>query len=140
MAQPVLINGVNYSWGNITFMPFGVPLVGITKISFSRKQAKVNNYGRGHEPISRGYGNVDYEGSVEVYQEELQKWINASPGKDLLLIPPTNMKLIFTGVNVPPLEKTLYMLEFDTQALEASQGDTKLLVTIPFVWCGNPDA
>jgi hypothetical protein len=96
--------------------------------------------GRGYEPIGRAYGNITYEGSVEVYQEELQKWINAAPGKDLLSIPPANMKLIATGVGVPPLEKTLYALEFDTEALEASQGDTSLKVTIPFIWAGNPNA
>ncbi len=140
MAQAVLVNGVMYGWGNLTFMPFGVPLVGITKISFTRKQDKKNEMGRGYEPIGRTYGNITYEGSVEIYQEELQKWINAAPGKDLLSIPPANMKLIAIGVGVPPLEKTLYALEFDTEALEASQGDTSLKVTIPFIWAGNPNA
>ena len=53
MATP-LINGVNYSWSNIKFNLFGVPVVGITEINYTRKQNKENQYGAGVEPVSRG--------------------------------------------------------------------------------------
>jgi len=57
MATPVvLINGVNYSWINATIPIFGIPLIGITKFMVKRSQVKENNYGRGAEPVSRGYG------------------------------------------------------------------------------------
>ena len=50
----VLVNGVNYSWGNISVVLFGTPVVGILSIEYKRKQKKENNYGAGFEPISRG--------------------------------------------------------------------------------------
>ena len=63
MATP-LINGINYSWANITVIGLGVPFIGITKIDYNAKQEKTNNYGAGSQPVSRGYGRVEYEGSL----------------------------------------------------------------------------
>ena len=63
MANP-LINGVTYSWSNVKLVLFGVPVIGITQIEYKRKQNKENNYGMGTDPISRGYGNKEYEGKI----------------------------------------------------------------------------
>jgi hypothetical protein len=52
MPATPLINGINYSWANITVVLFGVPVVGILKIDYKRKQKKENNYGFGSEPVS----------------------------------------------------------------------------------------
>jgi hypothetical protein len=38
MAAIPLINGINYSWGNIKMILFGVPIIGITKIDYKRTQ------------------------------------------------------------------------------------------------------
>ena len=60
MVTPVvLINGVNYSWINATIPIFGIPLIGVTKFMVKRSQVKENNYGRGAEPVSRGYGRKE---------------------------------------------------------------------------------
>ena len=133
MASTALINGINYSWGNIALVLFGVPIVGITKISYSAKQSKENNYGIGFEPISRGYGNREYEGSIELYLDEWKKIINASPNKDPLQIAPFSIKVVFGGTAVNPNTETLQFCEFLENPLDANQGDTKLMVTIPLV-------
>jgi hypothetical protein len=39
--------GANNSWGSISVVLFGVPLVGIVSIEYKKKQAKTNNYGAG---------------------------------------------------------------------------------------------
>ena len=57
MATP-LINGVNYSWANISVILFGQPVIGIVSIMYKAKQEKKNNYGSGTEPVSRGYGRT----------------------------------------------------------------------------------
>ena len=61
---------------------FGVPVVGITKIEYKRKQKKDNNYGAGYQPVSRAYGNYEYEGSIEIYTDELKRIIAAAPYRD----------------------------------------------------------
>lgn len=134
MAQTPLINGINYSWANIKLILFGVPVIGITKIDYKQKQAKENNYGFGSEPVSRGYGKKEYEGSIEIYTDELKRLIALAPGRDLLAIPPFNIQVLFEDQNgVLTSQDTLQLCEFTEEGLSAAQGDTKLLVTLPLV-------
>lgn len=133
MASTPLINGVNYSWVNITFIPFGVPVVGITRISYKRKQQKENNYGIGAKPVSRGYGKYEYEGSIEIYTDEWKKIIAASPNRDPLSIPAFDIPVLFGGSRVQFEKDVLKMVEFLEDPLDANDGDTKLLVTIPLI-------
>ena len=133
MATP-LINGINYSWANIKVVLFGVPVVGITKISYNTKQKKENNYGLGAEPVSRGYGNKEYEGSIEIYTDEWKRIIEAAPGRDPLAIGPFDIQVLY-GLNAinPDKKDVLKSVEFLENPLEANQGDTKLMVTIPLI-------
>lgn len=133
MATP-LINGVNYSWANVKLILFGVPVVGITKISYKTKQKKENQYGAGYEPVSRGYGNKEYEGTIEIYTDELKNIIASAPNRDLMAIPPFNIDVVFEDANGGFLtQDKLQMCEFTEEGMEASQGDTKLLVSLPLV-------
>lgn len=129
----VLINGVNYSWGSVTLVLFGVPVIGITKISYKRAQKKENNYGWGQEPVSRGYGNKEYEGSLELYTDEWKRIIAASPNRDPTAIPWFDIPVVFGGTRLLPDKDILRAVEFLEDPLEANQGDTKLLVTVPLI-------
>lgn len=51
-----LINGVEYSWGDIVAAANGVPFVGITAIKYGDSQDVQNNYGAGRHPVSRSKG------------------------------------------------------------------------------------
>jgi hypothetical protein len=129
----VLINGVNYSWSNITVNPFGTPLVGILAINYKRKQTKTNNYGAGQEPVSRGYGNKEYDGDMEVYLDEWKAFIAAAPNHDPLQIPPFDMPITFSGTGVLTTKDVLRSVEFMEDPLESKSGDTKLTVKIPLI-------
>lgn len=136
MAQQVTLQmGVNYAWGNLSLVYGGNVMIGITKISFTRKQEKINNYGQGIEPVGRGHGRVTYEnGSIEVYQEELKALIAAAPGRDLLQIGPGDMYLVFAGTNVLPTGDTIGAVEFTEDSIMAAEGDTKLIVSLPVIF------
>jgi hypothetical protein len=136
MAAIPLINGVNYSWGNVKLILFGLPVVGITKISYGKEQVKDNNYGFGYEPISRGYGNITYTAEIEIYQDELKRLIASAPNRDILSIAPFDIQVIFAGSNAQINTDVLQMCEFTKDSVEAAQGDSKLLVTIPIVIAG----
>ena len=98
MVTPVvLINGVNYSWINATIPIFGIPLIGVTKFMVKRSQVKENNYGRGAEPVSRGYGRKEYEASITVHFDELANIIAANGGQDITDIPPFDFPLVLAG-------------------------------------------
>lgn len=133
MATP-LVNGINYAYAGIKLVLFGVPVVGITKISYNAKQKKENNYGMGVEPISRGYGNKEYDGSIEMYLDEWKRIIAASPNRDPLSITPFDIQVLYgTNAIAPDQKDVLRMCEFLENPLDASQGDTKLMVKIPLI-------
>jgi hypothetical protein len=133
MPGGVLVNGTNYSYSNVSFMLFGIVVTGITKISYRRKQNKENNYGWGDKPISRGYGNYEYEGSIELYMDEWKKIIAAAPNRDPFQIPPFDIPVVFGGTRVTADKDVLRSAEFTEDGFDASQGDTKLLVTVPLI-------
>lgn len=128
-----LVNGTAYSWSNISVNPFGVPLLGILAINYKRKQAKTNNYGAGKEPVSRGYGMVEYEGDIEVYLDDWKAFIAGAPGRDPLAIPPFDIPVTFNGQGVITTKDVLRAVEFMEDPLEAKSGDTKLTVKIPLI-------
>lgn len=129
----VLVNGINYDWSSVKLVLFGVPVVGITKITYKTKQKKENNYGMGTQPISRGYGNVEYEGSITLYKEEWQGIIAASVGRAPLDIPFFDIQVTFGGTRVQPTLDILRACEFLEDPLSIGQGDTKILIDIPLI-------
>jgi hypothetical protein len=132
MATP-LINGINYSWANVSVVLFGTPVIGILAINYKAKQNKENNYGAGIEPVSRGYGNKEYEGSIELYTDTWKGIIAASPNRDPLQIPPFDIPVVFGGTGVLTSKDVLRAVEFMENPLDAKSGDTKLIVTIPLI-------
>lgn len=128
-----LVNGINYSWANVSLVLFGVPVVGITKIDYKTKQDKKNNYGAGPYPTSRGYGNYEYDGSIELYLDEWKRIIAASPDRDPLKIAPFDIPVIFGGSRVTADKDVLRSVEFMEDPLSTSQGDSKILVSIPLI-------
>lgn len=129
----VLVNGVNYSWGDITLILFGIPVVGITEINYKRMQKKENNYGAGFFPVSRGYGNYEYEGDITLYVDEWKRIIAASPNRDPMQIAPFSIPVKFGSTRVAYEQDTLFGVEFVEDPLASKQGDTKLLVKIPLI-------
>lgn len=133
----VLPLGVNYSWNNLTLVYQNAIFIGITKISFTEKQDKQNNYGQGGYPTSRGYGRITYDnGSLELYTDELKRLIAAAPNRRLLDIDPTDMYLLYGGTKVQPDNDTILAFEFLENPIVANEGDTKLLVTVPAIFAG----
>lgn len=130
---PSLVNGVNYSWVDIKLVLFGVPVIGITKISYNEKQEKTNNYGAGEKPISRGYGRKSYEGSIELYTDTWKKIIAAAPNRSPLDIPPTDIPVIFGSSRTLFDKDVLKQVEFLENPLDVSEGDTSIKITIPLI-------
>lgn len=132
MSTPI-INGVNYSWSNVSVILFGAPVIGILAIDYKRKQKKENNYGAGPQPVSRGYGNYEYEGSIELYTDTWKAIIAQSPNRDPLQIGPFDIPVTFTGTGVTTTKDVLRAVEFLEDPLETKNGDTKLTVKIPLI-------
>jgi hypothetical protein len=133
----VLINGVMYSWADLVFSPYGVPLIGITKIEYKITQKKENVKGQGVEPIGRSYGDKEYAGSIEIYKENWNAFIAAAPNSDPLAIPFTDMPLSYgTSANSVISTEILQAVEWLEDEMKANQGDMSLKVTVPFIFAG----
>ena len=132
MATP-LINGINYSWANVKFNLFGVPLIGITEIDYDRKMKKDNNYGYGQDPISRGYGNIENSGSISIYWDEWRRVIAAAPSSDPLFIKPFDIQVLFGSSSLNFKQDTLRSCEFMEDPFSVKQGDSKIMVKLPLI-------
>lgn len=132
-TNTAIINGVNYSWGNMNVILFGTLMIPITKLSYKAKQNKTNNYGWGYKPTNRGYGNYEYEGSMEMYTDEWKRIIANSPFGDPLQILPSDLLIVFAGSRVLPNKDIVQAMEFLENPFDANQGDTKLLINVPII-------
>lgn len=128
-----LINGINYSWSNISVILFGAPITGIVAINYKRKQKKENNYGQGVKPVSRGYGMEEYEGDIEIYVDVWKQIIAASPNRNPMEIPPFDIPVSFSGTGVQTDKDVLRSVEFMEDPFESKTGDTKITVKIPLI-------
>lgn len=132
----VLIQGINYSWSNLNNIAFGVPVIGITSIQWDIDQVKENNYGWGIEPISRGYGNKEYSGTITVFKEWWKSVCDAAPNKDPLSIAPFDWTIAYGNASVAIHTETLKAFEFLKDTTKAAQGETKFTFDIPFIFAG----
>ena len=132
----ILINGVNYSWADISFVLFGRIIKGITEISYQKNSKKENNYGQGSEPISRGYGNNEYTASFTIYRDEWLGVIALAPSLDPTLIPLFDIPIVFGSSRVSSQTDVLRGCEFIEDSFKASQGEQKLLIQIPLIIAG----
>lgn len=66
-----LINGVEYGWADIVLAINGVPVTGITAISYSDKQDMENIYGAGRYPVSRGKGRITSTAKITLLASEV---------------------------------------------------------------------
>lgn len=129
----VMINGINYSASNVTVVMYGIAQSGITSINYKAVQAKENNYSLDVKPTSRGYGNETYECTIEMYKDAWQAIINASPEKNPLKIPPSQIQVIYSGDSVNFAQDNLEFAEVLEDPLSVASGDTSIKISIPFI-------
>lgn len=66
-----LINGIEYSWGDIVCTIAGVPVTGITGIEYGDEQEVVDNYGAGRYAVSRSKGRITCTAKITLYASEV---------------------------------------------------------------------
>lgn len=130
MAAP-LVNGQAFSYVQITPLFLGVPLVSMSSITYEETQEKVNNFGTGNRPISRGRAAIEATGSIELSMNDIEAMREVAPNGSLLAIPASDFVLVFGN---PQNVQThiLKNLEFTNDGGAATQGDTDLKLTLNF--------
>ena len=131
MAAP-LVNGRAFDFVQLTPLFLGVPLVSMSSITYEEIQEKINNFGIGNRPVSRGRGAIDASGSIELSMNDLEAMREVAPNGSLLLLPASDFVLVFGN---PQNIQThiLKNLEFTNDGMTGAVGDTDLKLTLNFV-------
>jgi hypothetical protein len=128
-----LINGESVSWAQIQLSILGAPITGFTSVKYTSKREKVNVYGAGSKPVSRGYGRYEYEGSITFLAEEWKNIIAAAPLNDPMEIPYFDVNILFVSTTGLVMRTTWKAAEILENPLDVSEGDTSIAIEVPFV-------
>lgn len=124
MATP-LINGRAYDYAQIQVTILGVPVAGVSAISYSQEQEKVNNFGAGSNPVSRGHGAIDTSASITISMNDVEAIRDAAPNGSLLAIPAFDVTVTFLNAQ-KVVTHVIKNCEFTNDGMEATQGDTNI--------------
>lgn len=120
-----LINGAVHSWANLVVAIAGVPITGISKISYSDDQTIENIYGAGLKPIGRGYGKIEYSGNITLLRSEIEAIRASSDTGRLQDIAPFEIIVQYIPVNGQKIViHILKDVQFKKDGNEQSEGDT----------------
>ena len=124
-----LINGRSYDYSSITLLLLNIPVVGVTAINYEETQDKVNNFGTGNNPVSRGHGAKDGSGSFDLSMNETEAIRAAASSRSLLDIPMFDVIIIYGNTGGVVRTHVLKNVEFTSDTGGGSQGDTDLVGT-----------
>lgn len=131
MAEP-LINGRAYDYTDIQLSILGAQLNGVTEINYTQEQEKVNNFGTGIHPTSRGHGTRNASGSLGLNMNEVEALRNIAPLGNLLELPAFDIIIVFGNVTEPQTH-TIKNVEFTDDGVETALDDTVINRSFAFV-------
>ena len=129
-----LINGIEYSWGDIVATIAGMVATGITGIEYSEDQEVTDNYGAGRYPVSRSKGRITCTGKISLYMSEVKALERQAPNGRLQDIPafPIVVSYVPTdGGNV--VHDKLHNVQFKNNGRTWKEGDTNTVVDLDLV-------
>lgn len=137
-----LINGESHSWGDITAIIGGVPMIGITGIEYGEKQEMKNHYGAGRYPISRSKGRVEPFAKIVLAMEEVLGLQRQSITGRLQDIAPFPIIVTYLPEDGDIVVDKILACQFPQNSRKWKEGDTRQevdldLVVAAIVWDKN---
>lgn len=129
-----LINGIEYSYAQITMLIGGVPVTGVAAINYDDDQEKMHNYGLGKAPVSRSYGKYTAKADVTLHASEVEGFTKVAPNRDILQIPPFD--IIVTVLAVQGQAGFVHKIrncEFTNNSREMKEGDQRFDVKLNLI-------
>lgn len=119
-----LINGVTHSWANLLVAIAGIPITGINKITYKDTQKMENIYGAGQKPVGRGYGKIEFTGTISLLRSEIETLRESCSTKRLQDIAPFDVIVQFLPVNGQKvMTHILKNVQIQNDDVEVSEGD-----------------
>jgi hypothetical protein len=125
MAIKPLVNGRAYDYSQIVVNMLGLPVVGVSAVSYSEEQEKTNNYGTGNRPVSRGRATIQASGSIELSMNEVEAIRNSTLTGSLLGIEAFDITVTFGNIQ-NPVTHVLKNCEFLNDGVETAVDETDI--------------
>lgn len=128
-----LINGVEYSWGDITATIGGVPVIGITAIEYGDEQVVENHYGAGRYPVSRSKGRVTPSAKITLTMGEVVAIQAKSLTGRLQDLAPFPIVVCYIPEDGQIVTDKIMNCQFKKNARTWKEGDTRQTVDLDLV-------
>lgn len=128
-----LINGVEYSWGDIVATIAGEPVIGITAIEYGDEQEVTNHYGAGRHPVSRSKGRITPTAKITAYMGEVINWQAKSPTGRLQDLAPFPIVVSYLPEDGQIVVDKVMNCQFKKNARTWKEGDTNQQVELELV-------
>lgn len=125
-----LINGRAYDYTQIIINILGVPIAGVSKITYTEEQEVKGNMGTGTRPVSVGLGAIEASGSLEISMNDVEAIRDVATTDplyqgSLLTLPFFDIIIVFGNVQ-KIVTHTLRNCKFKNDGVDTSQGDTDI--------------
>ena len=120
-----LINGRAYDFTQIVVKILGASISSVSAINYTEEQEKVNNYGAGSRPVSRGKGAITASASITMSMNDVEAIRDVISDGSLLSLEPFDIQVSYLNAQ-KAVTHVLKNCEFTADGVEASQGDTDI--------------
>lgn len=127
-----MVNGVEVSFAHLVLIVNGIRIFGVNSLNYQKSQEKSNEHGAGRNPQGRGYGPVNFQGSIELSEKAAQRLRQQAPGGDILDMPPFTVIAQYVNGEIAYNDRLMYV-EFDEYGVSGSVGDTRLTRSNPII-------
>lgn len=127
------INGVEYGWADIVGALNGVPLTGVTAISYGDKQDMQNNYGAGRYPVSYGKGRITCTAKITLYASEVLAIQRQSPNGRIQDIAPFDITVSYLPDNGTIHTDKIRNCRFTENKRDVKEGDMSIEVELELI-------
>ncbi|MGV7234656.1 MAG: hypothetical protein ACQ9ET_00215 [Nitrosomonadaceae bacterium] len=124
MALP-LINGRSYDFTQINLTIGGVIVNSVSAVTYTEEQEKVNNFGAGTNPVSRGHGAKNASASITISMNDVEAIRASALNGSLLSIDTFDIVVVYTNPQ-GVVTHTIKNCEFTNDGVEATVGDTDI--------------
>jgi hypothetical protein len=122
MENTTLINGVEYSWSDVTVNIDGdATIKGITAISYDDTQSIVNIFGIGRLPVGRAYGPITASASITMSLTAVEQLRKKSTATGRLQdLPPFDIVVCFATQDGKIVTHVLKNCQFTSRKVDGS--------------------
>lgn len=128
-----LVNGVSYAHADIVINLFGVPVIGVTAISYKDPQDITPNYSTGTKPTSVGFGPVHPEAAITLTMEAVQQIQNLAlkvKGAKIQNIPFFDVGINFLPESGILVRHCLRKCRFKGRSIDSATGNSMIEETL----------